>query len=86
MDKDDIDRINKLLNVKKNMKLFETNIAAICGSNSSVIESSFESSMLETFKQLVEKTKNSFAPEDAKLEGDRVKHYTNLAKIYKRIK
>jgi hypothetical protein len=70
------------------LKLFEGSIAAICGNKREVKVSSksFESDILDSVKKLLAKTKNSFAPEHAKLEGDRVKYYSSLAKTYKRIK
>lgn len=47
---------------------------------------SFETNILSSIKVDLAKIENSFAPEKAKLEGDRIKHYEGLAKTYKRIK
>ena len=88
MEKDNLEKIDRLLHAQKNLKLFEESIAAICGNKYEVNVSSksFESDILDSVKKILKKMKNSFAPEHAKLEGDRVKYYSSLAKSYKRIK
>jgi len=88
LDKDNLEKIDRSLHAQKNLKLFEESIAAIFGNKYEVKESSksIESDVLDSVKKLLEKTKNSFAPEHAKLEGDRVKYYSSLAKTFKRIK
>jgi hypothetical protein len=71
------------------LKLFEESIAAICVTKDNVkgsTKSFDESDILDSVMKLLEKMKNWFAPEHANLEGDRVKHYSSLAKTFKRIK